>query len=68
MLRHHAICGGSNQAKDWSEIFKRVVEGNSTFEDEFEDMYGYSLYESVDSDEDEEEGEYEAILFRPANM
>ena len=73
MPRHRAICEGFNFERDYlCLIITETPVANRSVDDRFEDMYGFSIDEIYafgdDEDDDEEEGEYEPVLFRPANI
>ena len=51
-------------------MMEEEARGYRSFDDGFEERYGYSFCEFAagDESEDEDEGGYEPILWRPANM
>ena len=68
MPRHRAICEGVNIQKEREKLWKAADRGDTTFEEVYEDTYGYPYYGPSVSGDPEDEDTYEPILWRLSNM
>ena len=68
MPRHRGICKRHQIIKEFMQMVDEDALGYRSFDEGFEDRYGYSFFEFAALGETEDEEGHWPILFRPANM